>query len=492
MPLTDIVVAVWGDWHRNAFLRMNLPTLMTEQNLPKFASMIDSRWRFYTTAADHEIFEADPLFQEFARIVEIEWIELDKGDHPNFTDIDVHGHVWIEGMKAAREAKKFVMFMPPDVIWSDGGFGHFADLIVHQNKRAIYINWHLRAIADSFIPKFHERFGTGETPIQATARDLVRMTLDHIHPLSSSYLRDSPYFPRHSEMMFWPVPGQGLLMHVFALTPFIFDTTRFEYTDFKLITEVPDPDELHFVTDSDELFIVSLAELGKDRDWYEISRPFDFVRHGEWWSQYDSPGNNHLSVAPFRLKFAETSEDDWRKAELSARVLLRKAIATREMTRVWKKAKERGCNLTALILSHVLRNDLSHKIIGDLRDSTILMPTDEHLRSYFNGWSHYFVQPENFGDLRRLLRAHILPGDSIALGVGGSESGTSSVTNEVLASGDPAEIKMVRSARNVVINGARVISEPIELGTSTLLIVDKPAIPSSRFRGEAAQSLDTH
>lgn len=246
---------------------------------------------------------------------------------------------WIEGMRHARAQGKFVMFMPPDVIWSDGGFGHFADLIVHQGKRAIYINWHLRAISESFIPEFHKRYGVGSSAISASSRDLIRMTLDHIHPLSSIYLRDSEFFPRHSEMMFWPVPGEGVLMHVFALTPFIFDTSRFEYTDRKLVTKVEDPDDLHYVVDSDDLYIVSLAELGKDRDWYETARPFDFVRHAEWWLYYDSPGNDYLTPQPFRLKFSDATEAKWNRAEASARLTLRRAIAAREVYRIgnWQR-----------------------------------------------------------------------------------------------------------------------------------------------------------
>ena len=490
MTSIDVVVAVWGEWHRNAFLRLNLPSLMVEQNIPKFASMIDCKWKFYTTVGDREILSSDPLFQQFAEHVDVEWIEVAQSEHDSFSAIDVHGRVWIEGMRSARDAQKFVMFMPPDVIWSDGGFGHFADLIVHQGKRAIYINWHLRAISDSFIPAFHERFGTGETPIHASSRELVRMSLDHIHPLSSSYLRESEFFPRHTEMMFWPVPGQGLLMHVFALTPFVFDTSRFEYTDKKLVTEVLDPNELHYVVDSDDLFIVSLAEMGKDRDWYEVAKRFDFVSHGEWWSFYDSPGNNYLAPQPFRLKFSDTSEDAWRAAEMSSMAVIRRATAAREVFRVWRLAKERGCNLAAMILSHILRNDLSHKVIGQLEISTILLPTDEYLKDYFESWSHFFVQKENFAKLRRFIRAHIISGHCIDLGSSDAETAHSSAI-ETAASGDKVEIQQVSSATSITINGARIVSEPYEVGTNILFIVDRPLISSSQFHSDAVEKVGT-
>lgn len=486
MPATDVVIAVWGEWHRTAFLRMNLPTLMVETNLPKFASMIDCRWKFFTTTADREILTRDPLFQEFSELVDLEWIEIAQSEHDNFSAIDVHGRVWIEGMRHARAQGKFVMFMPPDVIWSDGGFGHFADLIVHQGKRAIYINWHLRAISESFIPEFHKRYGVGSSAISASSRDLIRMTLDHIHPLSSIYLRDSEFFPRHSEMMFWPVPGEGVLMHVFALTPFIFDTSRFEYTDRKLVTKVEDPDDLHYVVDSDDLYIVSLAELGKDRDWYETARPFDFVRHAEWWLYYDSPGNDYLTPQPFRLKFSDATEAKWNRTEASARLTLRRAIAAREVYRIWQLAKKRGCHLAGFFLAYILRNDLAHRILDRFEPSTILLPDDEHFRTYFHASSEHFTNPANFEDLRRFVRAHILPGHSIDLEKMNAETGTAKPNDEVQTaiSGDTIEIKHVSSATNIFVNGARILSEPIEAGANTVLVVDRPVLPSFHFYGE--------
>lgn len=483
MVATDIVVAVWGEWHRNAFLRMNLPSLMTPDNLPKFASMIESRWKFYTTANDRQILLKDALFQKFSEHVTVEWIEIAKSEHDNFSGIDVHGRVWIEGMRNARAAQKFVMFMPPDVIWSDGGFGHFADLIVNDGKRAIYINWHLRAISESFIPEFHERYGTGGEPISATAQDLVRLSLDHIHPLSSIYLRNSQFFPRHSEMMFWPVPGEGVLMHVFALTPFIFDTTRFEYTDRKLVSAVEDPSELHYVVDSDDLFIVSLAELGKDRDWYEPARPFDFVRHAEWWHYYDSPANDHLTPQPFRLKFTQADESKWQPIESSARFALRRAFAAREVYRMWKLAKQLECHRAGFFLAYILRNDLAHRIIDRFEPSTILLPNDEHLKTYFHASSEHFTDPANFKDLRRLVRAHILPGDPINQDVMDDAASNNRPSEFIQASqsGDDLNIQQVSAATNLKVNEARIISEAYEAGVNKVFVVDRPVLPSFHF-----------
>jgi len=82
-----------------------------------------------------------------------------------------------------------------------------------------------------------------------------------------------------------------------------------------LIGSEIDPSEIEFVSDSDQLFAVSLAELGKDVDWHMKLRPADAVEIGRWWLNYDSPVNDVIASHKIRWHFNAVTEAEWRRRE---------------------------------------------------------------------------------------------------------------------------------------------------------------------------------
>ena len=401
-----ITMAVWGAWHVETFLEINLPTLMAPGNFPAFARGVDTHFIIYTPPGDQQRMRESPLFRELLRTVRVEFVDLTPRDIE--APIATHNRIWDAGRSEAIETRAMAMVMPPDITWSDGSLAHLAALM-QAGKTAIFLNWHLRAVAETFIPQFRALSRGADQPIALSGRELVRLTVANLHPLCAAYLSDSRAYPYHSEMMFWPVPRQGLLMHVFALIPFVFDPAEFELNDKKLLVAMGDPSRLHCVKDSDDLFMTSLASIGKDSLWYRHNSPVDPVRFAMWWSYYDSPSNDLLMREPFRLHYAACDEADWRRTELGARRTLLRLLAGRELYRIYLAAQELGCRHAAQLIAAAMHLGLAPLLARPLRATSVFLPEDEAFGGRWEEIADELLRPGNTREFIAFMRAHALP-----------------------------------------------------------------------------------
>src|ERR1044071_399378 len=130
-----IVTAVWGDWHIRQLLAVNLPTLLAPRNLPALARRHATRYAIYTREADLAELSASPLVARLKRVMEVEFGLLAPGILRD--PIAAHHHAWDEARAAVAAAGGMILYVPPDVAWSDGAFEHLAEL-VSQGRRAVF------------------------------------------------------------------------------------------------------------------------------------------------------------------------------------------------------------------------------------------------------------------------------------------------------------------------------------------------------------------
>src|SRR6516164_8204503 len=91
---------VWGPWHTGVFLDVNLTSLLAPGNLAAFAQKHDVSYRIFTSKNDD-----------------------------------------------ARIAGAMILLIPPDVVWSNGAFGHIAD-IAALGKKAIFMTY-MRVVSET-------------------------------------------------------------------------------------------------------------------------------------------------------------------------------------------------------------------------------------------------------------------------------------------------------------------------------------------------------
>ena len=156
--VTHMVTAAWGSWHVEQLLRVALPSLLAEDNLPAFAKAHPVRYVITTTRTDAERIRGSSVLQKIASLAEVELRYLDEDDIRD--PIETHHRVWAEAVKRARKQRALLLLLPPDVVFSEGAFGNLARL-VSAGKRVIY-NMYLRAQSETFVPELLDRFGSAD------------------------------------------------------------------------------------------------------------------------------------------------------------------------------------------------------------------------------------------------------------------------------------------------------------------------------------------
>lgn len=466
MASCTIFTAVWGKAYVERFLSLNVRTLLASGNLPAFRDKIDTQYLIVTTQRDREVLQKSKLFRALADLVPVKFIDLPQTAG---TQVERKNNAWALATNIVRERRDYAMQMPPDVALSDGSLNYFADLIL-AGKKAVFVNWHVRARLESFTPAFEQKYRDNPC-ISISSRELVHLTMQHSHPLNAAYLRNSTSFPDWPEMIFWPVKGQGLLMHVLALTPFIFDSATCELNQARQLVGDHPPDQLAFATDSDDVFMVSLAELGKDRHFYARFEKLEIAHVAWWWSMFYTPTSQQLAAAPFRIKFGDWDEMAWQRQERRARKFMRQLSYTREMYQLFEAAKKAGCERAGAIVAYALSIGLAQALQRRPAPVAIFVPTDEALERMWSATlNSLLIGPKS--KLLMLIRRHIVNLEAVGDLISAAARSDPVPTGRRIASLDGQSRDVVYFA-SPGIGSARIERGPIHVGPHQMYLVDR-------------------
>ena len=244
-----IVSAVWGDWHINAHLAVNVPTLLAPGNLPHLAHRCDIAYRIYTRRSDFMRLISSPVMKDLSRVVSVDLRILSEDKMAN--PYEAHQWAWQQATDDAKSSGSFILFIPPDVAWADGAFLHVPDLLL-AGKKAVFMTY-VRVVSDTFVPALQKLGQKAGGAITIPSGDMVKLALHHLHPIMAASCYDSPYFPIHAEMILWPVRNEGLLVRVLAREMFLYDPREIELTPMALMNRQCDARDTVFIDDSDTL-----------------------------------------------------------------------------------------------------------------------------------------------------------------------------------------------------------------------------------------------
>jgi len=369
-----MVSAVWGDWHLSIMLDANFPTLLAPGNLPSLAEKHDVEFLIFTTPEDKRRIESSAAYQ---RVRELITVNLDTNlfqTHPGNSPV-IHHEAWLIAKDRAEKEGGLVWNMLPDVMFADGSLDHVGDLIA-SGKQAI-MWFYPRAVAETFVPDARQHWAGDDSVLAIPARQMLELNLQHLHPVMAAYMADSPYFPNHPELIVWPVPGEGLLVRMLINVYNVFDPNLFELTDQQLPADEHDPDDYEFITDSDRLFGVSLAPLGKDSIWYNRPRVADPVAIARWWLEFDSPANVQVSSHRIRLHTKELAPALWSRQERESDIFFKKTISAREGLRIAYLAQEMGCRQAAAVIIFAVETGVFYRAFSRLGSALVFLPDDD-------------------------------------------------------------------------------------------------------------------
>jgi len=254
-----IITAVWGDEYTRLFLDTALPNQLSPGNLGAFLSGPQAVYKIYTATTNVSTIKQSAFYEDICKIMPVEFIILDdlrvSEDHETSMELMTRCHKM--AISSAEEADAFLIFLPPDQVWSDGSFARLIELAA-AGKRVV-VTAGVRVSKETFIPEFTKTFRDSAGHFPAPSRELVRIAMNSLHPLTRSYFTDAHQFNIGPSHLYWRVGKEGMIARCLSMHPALvkpaFKNTPIKRSidDDYLIKACPDFSDYHVICDSDEI-----------------------------------------------------------------------------------------------------------------------------------------------------------------------------------------------------------------------------------------------
>jgi len=401
----SLVTTVWGQWHTDVFLRLNLPSLLATGNLPALAHVHSLSFVIFTTKADRSRIEQARSYQQLAGLMPVRFERI--ADDEIQDPIATQQRVWSNAIEEVSRLGTYLFFLPPDIIWSSRSMEHIGGAMA-KGARIVIVPWGLRVVSETFERAISAYFETQSEPAGISSRELVRMALQNLHPLMAAYKRDSPVFPHHTEMLLEAVRGQGLLMRLLASIPTVYEPKVIPLNHNKLVIPVLPDAEIYIPQDSDEVFVASLTPLQKDTHFFDRPRRADPTSIGQWWQGYPSGTNDILVRTNYRIHYGNVEPSLWKEKEFGFNHFLRRSVIAREALSVWNVVRKRSdCSIAAEALAGALQTGTLGRAVRGSGRRLILLPDNQALQRELAGQLDFLSSRKGRRDLIGILRRHM-------------------------------------------------------------------------------------
>lgn len=272
------MIVLWGRRFREYFLEMCLPAMLSPNNIPALRNK-GNKFLICTTPADWAEMAKTPIWALMERYIEPVLIEIPPAP-PGRSGCEHMGIGHTLATRMAYRDKAYGVLVTPDYIVNDGAIAavqrHAA-----AGKRLVLVTA-LRFAEEPLYEQMHKLglLQAGETraqtarPLVATSRQLVAAGLPSLHSEVQRYGWESKAFSDFPVACWWSVPNEdGMVVHSLSWGPLLMDygslashdTTCLEtWTldgDYLYGNFGSRLDDIHIVTDSDEIMQVSWAPL---------------------------------------------------------------------------------------------------------------------------------------------------------------------------------------------------------------------------------------
>ncbi|MFQ5750725.1 MAG: tetratricopeptide repeat protein [bacterium] len=318
---------VWGEEFIDRFLNTSIPCQLASGNLPAISSTSTAanKYHIYTTTKNAETIEHSSIYTPLSEIIEVEMHLIDdildaikSGDINKYDAMTIcHGRA-IE--QVVTEKGVFVCLMP-DSVFPDGAFERMRKIIM-TGKRAVVIG-SFRVIRESFVPELLKHYySLNERTITVSPRELVALSLKHIHPHSKHHFWDLEIFDNNwPAYLYWHVGKRGVLQRGIHLMPLatiptkdalVFDKggVGIDGTDY-LSRICPNFDDIYLVQDSDEIYFLDISDSYPEN--LPIRKP-SVLSVAAWIKRHASPDQIYHLKKKIRFH-ADDLSSEWEKVE---------------------------------------------------------------------------------------------------------------------------------------------------------------------------------
>ena len=443
--------------------------MLADRNLAVLNEICDITYYIFTNHAGIEQLQLAPEIKLLSGYASLS-INLIPNNLLLDNPISVHHTIWNQAGQTAKSDGAFIMFVPPDVAWSNGSFEHVAGLL-DAGKEMIFMTY-LRAESTSFTEALLKQRKKSDIAIAVSGEKLVEICIHSLHPIMAASMRESSYFPVHPEMMIWVVPHEGVLCRVLVREMFLYKPIDVSLNTVNLLETKLDLNKIHMVNDSSDLFAVSLDPIHKDFDWYRWPRAPDPLTIGEWWLDYDSWINDYIVTTKIRWHYRPKTELTWHAREQGADLFLRRAAAVREGRRLFSTARMLSCSTVARIIAVALETGVLARALRGRGGAIVFLPNDAAILEYSSIIGERCLEPGNESELCSLILRHFipnaLPNEPMCLLSQLSESPALKV-----AMADRTYLQVSKNKFNLELNGAKILAGPIRSGKNLVYVIDK-------------------
>jgi hypothetical protein len=312
---------VWGEAFVRMFLNASLPTQLCQGNLPYIAGRHECRYKLYTTPADLDFIMQHAAYQRLSEIMEVDAFVVEKIDFASASKHAIMSQCHHHAIQAAWRESAALSFLAPDMLFSKNAYFHTARL-AELGKRAVLVP-SFRVVQESFLPEFAEKFPIGSCHcIEITSREMVALALRHVHAETLSLYVDSQnFYPGMAGVLFWPVGSEGVLARGFFWHPMMImprneTLAKFNTLDTDWINShlIPNPDDIHLVRDSDEIFYVDMTSVNMvPPKGYGPFSVIDIANKATESVKAEYPRRFLMNL--FRIHHQDLSEGPWKQVE---------------------------------------------------------------------------------------------------------------------------------------------------------------------------------
>jgi len=259
----NLVTVVWGKEYTEFFSEVVIANLLTPGNLDALSRTPGPVFRLFTRPQDAQVIKGSRAFKEVSKLISVEFNAISETDFiQNYALVSKYHQ---KALAAATSDSAAAIIIGPDTIRAEG---YMANLIriADSGKRAVMIS-EVRVAKHTFLPEYLKRFSDNGVLRGIQPRELVKLALAHLHPISKSFFWNSKKFHNAPSYIYFEVPHEGILAHCFHLSPVlvnpVYKNAAFSTTvdgDY-ILNACPDIDDIYIASDSDELMSVELSNL---------------------------------------------------------------------------------------------------------------------------------------------------------------------------------------------------------------------------------------
>lgn len=260
-----MVTPIWGEKYWQFFTRYCLPSLLTDHNIGALRGH-KVRYVIITLKEDIPLVQKDPVMEELFRHANVGFIYISRQliEQCNNKNYIVMSRCHNRALEEAKNVDAGFFFIFPDTIIANGGLRFSMDMCT-AGYRAVMVSG-FRAKKEELCPaleqyRLQDRVGT----LPLRARDLARLALDRMHPISLAHMQKGNrvrMFARH----YWPMEDWGILERTFHPGPFFYwpmvkgDLIHSTLDHDLVKLGIPDQSKIHLVNDSDNLFVCEASD----------------------------------------------------------------------------------------------------------------------------------------------------------------------------------------------------------------------------------------